>query len=97
MSSIASLHLLLFGALWLVGLAPALAAEPSLSKAINAADASYLAGPESGTIDDTPKIVAGGGEEGVAPVDKELVLGPLRVTLTYVEEGPNAAGAAPDA
>jgi len=94
MSPIASLYLLLFGALSLVGLAPALA-EPSLSEAIEAADASYLAGPESGTIDDTPKIVAGGGEEGLPPVDEELVLGPLRVTLTYVEEEPSAAGEEP--
>ncbi len=92
MSPIASLYLLLYGTLSLVGLAPALA-EPSLSEAIETADASYLAGPESRTIDDTLKIVAGGGEEGLPPVDEELVLGPLRVTLTYVEEGPG--GGAP--
>ena len=85
------MHLPLFGVLWLVGLTPALAAGPSLGEAIKAADAKYLAGPESGSIDDSAKIVAGGGEEGLPPVDEELVQGPLRLTLTYEEDEPKAA------
>ena len=91
MSLIASVHLPLFGVFWLMGFAPALAADLSLGEAIKSLDAKYLQAPEGAAIDDTPKIVAGGGEEGLPPVDEELVLGPLRVTLTYVEDAPKAA------
>lgn len=81
----------LLGVIGLVCLAPALAAEPSLDEAVKALDAKYLVAPESGAIDDSPKIVAGGGEEGLAPLNEEFSLGALRVTLTYVEEKPQAA------
>jgi len=90
MPTIASL-LPLLGALCLVGLAPAFAAEPSLGEAVRSADARYLEAPESGSMDDSPQIVAGGGEEGLPPLDQELSLGPLRVTLTYVEEEPDTS------
>lgn len=86
--SLPLLGALVLGALACAGLAPALAAEPSLGKAIKAADAKYLKAPEIPARDDSPKIVAGGGEEGLPPLDGELSLGPLRVTLTYVEVEP---------
>lgn len=62
------------------------AAGPSLGDAIRQADSRYLEAPETGLVDSSPKIVVGGGEEGLAPLDEEISLGKLRVTLTYVEE-----------
>lgn len=82
--------LLVLGGLALAGLTPALGAKPSLGEAIRAADAKYLKAPEIAAADDTPKIVAGGGEEGLPPLDDEVSLGRLRVTLTYVEDEPRA-------
>ena len=70
---------------------PALGAEPTLGEAVRAADAKYLQAPEAGTTDKSPKIIAGGGEEGLPPREGELSLGRLRVTLTYVEEEPEPA------
>jgi len=67
---------------------PAIGAEPSLSEAVRAADAKYLEAPEIGTVDKSPKIVAGGGEDGLPPLDAEVSQGRVRVTLTYVEEEP---------
>ena len=91
MSKIGSLHLPFIVVLWLAGFAPTLAADTSLSEAVKAADSKYLEVPDSGAIDESPKIVTGGGEEGLPPSDEEISLGPLRVTLTYVEEEPMAA------
>lgn len=94
MSTIRYLHLPLLGALWLVGLTPAFSAGPSLGEAVMAADAKYLETPEIGAADNSPKIVAGGGEDGLPPLDDEISLGRLRVTLTYVEEEPQPKQAA---
>lgn len=69
-----------------VALAASAEAAPSLEQAVRAADAKYIEAPETGVTDNAPKIVAGGGEEGLPPLDEELVLGPLKVTLTYAEE-----------
>jgi hypothetical protein len=91
MSKIGSLYLPYFVVFWLAGLVPAFAADPSLSEAIKAANSKYLEAPESGAIDESPKIVAGGGEEGLRQSDEEISLGRLRVTLTYVEEEPMAS------
>ena len=87
MSPIRCLHLPLLGALSLAGIAPVSAAS-SLGEAVKAADSKYLEAPEIGMVDESPKIVAGGGEEGLPPLDDEVSLGRLRVTLTYVEEEP---------
>ena len=97
MPKITSLPLPLLGVLCFAGLTPAFAADPSLGEAIRTADAKYLEVPESGSIDESPKIVTGGGEEGLPPLDEDLALGPLRVTLTYAEMEPDtAAGATAD-
>ena len=80
----------LLGLLSLAAASLAANAEPGLGEAVRAADAKYLEAPETGIADESPKIVAGGGEEGLAPLDEELVVGPLTVTLTYVEEAPEA-------
>ena len=88
MSIIRYLYLPLLGALSVTWLAAASAQEPSLGQAVRAADAKYLEAPEIGTVDKSPKIVAGGGEDGLPPLDDEISSGPLRVTLTYVEEEP---------
>lgn len=88
MSIIRYLYLPLLGALSVTWLAAASAAEPSLGEAVRAADDKYLTAPEIGTVDKSPKIVVGGGEDGLPPLDDEISFGPLRVTLTYVEEEP---------
>ncbi|WP_141701559.1 hypothetical protein [Methyloceanibacter marginalis] len=88
MSIIRYLCLPLLGALGVAWLASASAAEQSLGEAVRAADAKYLEAPEIGTVDKSPKIVAGGGEDGLPALDDEISSGPLRVTLTYVEEEP---------
>lgn len=67
---------------------PTWSAEPSLGAAVKAADGRYLEAPEIGLEDASPKIVVGGGEEGLPPLEEEISQGPLRVTLTYVEEEP---------
>ncbi len=90
MSPIRCLHLPLLGALSLAGvagIAPVCAAS-SLGEAVKAADSKYLEAPEIGMVDESPKIIAGGGEDGLPPLDDEVSLGRLRVTLTYVEEEP---------
>lgn len=92
MSNTRYLYLPLSGMLGLALLATAANAEPTLREAVRAADAKYLEAPETGVTDDSPKIVAGGGEEGLPPLDEELIVGPLAVTLTYVEDGPQAGG-----
>jgi len=88
MSIIRYLCLPLLVALSVTWLVSASAAEQSLGQAVRAADAKYLEAPEIGTVDETPKIVAGGGEDGLPALDDEISSGPLRVTLTYVEEEP---------
>lgn len=88
MSIIRYLYLSLLGALSVTWMALASAQEPSLGEAVRAADAKYLTAPEIGTVDKSPKIVVGGGEDGLPPLDDEISFGPLRVTLTYVEEEP---------
>jgi hypothetical protein len=85
----------LLGALGLVLATPALSADPTLGEAVKKADAKYLEVPETGIADGSPKIVVGGGEEGLSPLDEEISSGPLRVTLTYVEEEPEEAQEAP--
>jgi hypothetical protein len=79
------------GALCLVAFTTNAPAKPTLGEAVRAADAKYLEAPERGTIDNSPKIMAGGGEDGLPPADEELSQGRLRVTLTYVEEEPREA------
>jgi hypothetical protein len=88
MSPIRCLRLGLLGVFGLILSTPASSAEATLGEAVRKADSKYLDAPVTGTVDSSPKIVAGGGEEGLAPLDKEISLGPLRVTLTYVEEEP---------
>jgi hypothetical protein len=89
MSPIRRLHLALLGALCLSGVAGMTAATAAtLGEAVRAADSKYLETPEIGMVDDSPRIVAGGGEDGLPPMDEEVSLGPVRVTLTYVEEEP---------
>jgi hypothetical protein len=78
--------LALFGLL--AGVAAAEAAEASLGAAVKKADGKYLEAPETGMVDSSPTIVVGGGEDGLPPLDEEISLGPLRVTLTYVEVDP---------
>ncbi|HUU24786.1 MAG TPA: hypothetical protein VMW68_04390 [Methyloceanibacter sp.] len=95
MSPIRYLPLALFGAFSLAGLTAPQAAEPTLGAAVKAADAEYLEAPEIGVEDASPKILVGGGEDGLPPLDEELSLGPVRVTLTYVEEEPQAGEKAP--
>jgi len=70
------------------GFDPALGAEMSLGEAVRAADAKYFKAPEAGMADKSPKIVAGGGEEGLPPLEDEISQGRVRVTLTYVEKEP---------
>lgn len=62
------------------------AAKPSLGDAVQQADSKYLEAPETGLVDSSPKVMVGGGEDGMAPLDEEISSGKLRVTLTYVEE-----------
>ena len=62
------------------------AAGPSLGDAVRQADSKYLEAPETGAAGSSPKIMVGGGEDGLAPLDEEISLGKLRVTLTYVAE-----------
>lgn len=88
--------LLLTGVVGLAGPDFTAEAAPSLQEAVRAANAKYLEAPEIGIADDTPKIVAGGGEEGLPPLDEALVAGPLKVTLTYVEDGSRTDEPAPD-
>ena len=95
MSPIRYLPLALFSAFSLAGLTAPQAAEPTLGAAVKAADAEYLEAPEIGVEDASPKILVGGGEDGLPPLDEELSLGPVRVTLTYVEEEPQAGEKAP--
>ena len=95
MSPIRYLPLALFSAFSLAGLTAPQAAEPTLGAAVKAADAKYLEAPEIGVEDASPKILVGGGEDGLPPLDEELSLGPVRVTLTYVEEEPQAGEKAP--
>ena len=95
MSPLRYLPLALFGAFSLAGLTAPQAAEPTLGAAVKAADAKYLEAPEIGVEDASPKILVGGGEDGLPPLDEELSLGPVRVTLTYVEEEPQAGEKAP--
>jgi hypothetical protein len=90
MSTIRYLCLPLLAAIGLTA-TPGFAAEPSLGEAVRAADAKYLEAREIAAKDETPKIVAGGGEEGLPPLDDEVSLGRLRVTLTYVEDTAQAA------
>jgi hypothetical protein len=92
MSIIRYLYLPLLGALGVAWLASDSAAEQSLGEAVRAVDAKYLEAPEIGTVDKSPKIVAGGGEDGLPALDDEISSGPLRVTLTYVEEEPQPEG-----
>ncbi|HUU66410.1 MAG TPA: hypothetical protein VMW57_03895 [Methyloceanibacter sp.] len=81
-----SLGLSLFAALGLVaGVAAVHAADATLGEAVKKADSKYLEAPETGMADSSPTIVVGGGEDGLPPLDEEISLGPLRVTLTYVE------------
>jgi len=88
-------YLPIFAVLCPVFAVGALAAELSLGQAVKKADSKYLDAPEIAIADTSPKIIAGGGEEGSTPVDREMSLPPLRVTLTYVEEEPEAAEEAP--
>ncbi len=72
-------------------------AQPGLGEAVRAADAKYLEAPEIGIADDdSPTIVAGGGEEGVTPEAQEISFGPLRVTLTYREVEPDDIADVPE-
>ena len=97
MSPTRYLPLLLPGVLGLTWLAAAQAAEPPLGEAIKALHAKYLKAPEIGTVDNSPKIVAGGGEEGTPLANQEISLGPLRVTLTYEEAEPEEDADRPEA
>ncbi|MES0385520.1 MAG: hypothetical protein ABUJ98_13150, partial [Hyphomicrobium sp.] len=82
MFSVRCLRLSLLTTLGLCITTAAHAAGPSLGDAIRQADSRYLEAPETGLVDSSPKIVVGGGEEGLAPLDEEISLGKLRVTLT---------------
>ena len=95
MFPIRCLRLLILGLLGLSVVTAAHAADLSLGEAVRKADAKYLEAPETGTVDSSPKIMVGGGEDGLPPLEEEISLGPLRVTLTYVEEEPAKATAAP--
>jgi len=86
MSPIRYRHFPLIGLICVAGLAPAHAAGPSLAEAVKTADSEYLNLPDTGTVDTSPKIEVGGGEDGSSPHPMEISSGPLRVTLTYVEE-----------
>jgi len=86
MSPIGYWHVPLVGLLCLGGLAPAQAARPSLAEAVKKVDSKYLNAPETGPVDKSPKIEVGGSEEGSRPGATEISSGPLRVTVTYVEE-----------
>ena len=85
----------LLGVLGLVVVSAAPAAEPSLGDAVKTTDSKYLDAPETGMVDESPKIVVGGGEDGLPPLDEEMSFGPLRVTLTYVEVEPEEAPEVP--
>lgn len=91
MSTIRYFSLPVLGAIGLTALPLSSVAAPSLGEAVRAADAKYLEARDVAAPDKTPKIVAGGGEEGLPPLDDEITLGRLRVTLTYVEDEPQAA------
>jgi hypothetical protein len=89
MFSVRCLRFPLLTMLGLFAVTAAHAAGPALGDAIRQADAKYLEAPETGAADSSPKIMAGGGEDGMAPLDEEISSGKLRVTLTYIA----AAGA----
>ena len=86
MSPIRYWHFPLVGLLCFAGFGPAHAAAAGLAEAVKTADSKYLNIPETDTVDKSPKIEVGGGEEGSPPGRMEISSGPLRVTLTYVEE-----------
>ncbi|MGH6735413.1 MAG: hypothetical protein ACRECX_04950 [Methyloceanibacter sp.] len=81
-------YLVLAAALGFAIATTAESAEPSLGAAVKQLDRKYLDVPEIATEDDSPKIVVGGYEEGVEPTEQEISLGPVRVTLTYIDEEP---------
>lgn len=86
MFSVRCLRFPLLAILGLFVVTTAHAAGPSLGDAVQQADGKYLETPETGLVDSSPKIMVGGGEDGMAPLDEEISLGKLRVTLTYVAE-----------
>jgi hypothetical protein len=91
------LHLALFALLSLAAVTATHAAQQSLGEAIKALDGKYLEISETG-ITDTSPVMIGSSEEGLSPLDQEISLGPLRVTLTYIEEEPGEEQeVAPDA
>lgn len=80
-------HLALLAFFSLPAATVALAAEQSLGEAIEALDGKYLEISQT-EVTDTSPVVIGSSEEGLSPLDQEISLGPLRVTLTYIEEEP---------
>lgn len=95
MLPIRCLRLPIFAVLCLGFTNAATAADLSLGDAVRQTDAKYLEAPEAGLTDSSPRLVVGGGEDGLPPLDEEMSFGPLRVTLTYVEGKPAKAAAAP--
>ena len=71
-----------------IGLLPVAAtAAPSLAQAIRQVDARYLKLKELDVKPATPNIEAGSGEEETEPTSREIVLGSLKATLSYRQEG----------
>jgi hypothetical protein len=64
----------------------AASAAPSLAEAVKQADAKYLDVPDIETIDNAPKIEAGGWDEDTTPAAQEISQGTVKAALSYRED-----------